>query len=262
MSAPSRRWSASRPIWSTSHPRARCSGSSRASSCMPGHRSAGTVRPGRSAAGLWPGSLSRGWSRPRRTRRAVRVGHRCPARALPPPRHRWTDGRRRHPEHVDVRPRGPPDRRAHAVLAQRRARQGAALRRLPAEVSSGWAGCATSWAHCCRPRSARRDTSGPVDVTGILTQMLQMGDEAHNRNRAGTLMLLRDLSPAMVIAEPTPPTCGVAPLHWWQRPLLPQPRDARVQAGTRCGARHRRLDDGGRDGAQRHGLRDPGSRHR
>ncbi|MGZ4487936.1 MAG: DUF1116 domain-containing protein [Nocardioides sp.] len=43
-----------------------------------------------------------------------------------------------------------------------------------------------------------RDTAGPVDVTGILTQMLQMGDEAHNRNRAGTLMLLRDLSPAMV----------------------------------------------------------------
>jgi hypothetical protein len=40
--------------------------------------------------------------------------------------------------------------------------------------------------------------TGPVDITGILTQMLQMGDEAHNRNRAGTLMLLRDLSPAMV----------------------------------------------------------------
>ncbi len=46
--------------------------------------------------------------------------------------------------------------------------------------------------------------TGPVDVTGILTQMLQMGDEAHNRNRAGTLMLLRDLSPALVSggAEP------------------------------------------------------------
>jgi hypothetical protein len=42
------------------------------------------------------------------------------------------------------------------------------------------------------------DSVGPVDVTGILTQMLQMGDEAHNRNRAGTLMLLRDLAPAMV----------------------------------------------------------------
>jgi hypothetical protein len=45
---------------------------------------------------------------------------------------------------------------------------------------------------------ATRDQQGAVDVTGILTQMLQMGDEAHNRNRAGTLMLLRDLSPAMV----------------------------------------------------------------
>ena len=50
-------------------------------------------------------------------------------------------------------------------------------------------------------RSAVRsvaESSGPVDVTGILTQMLQMGDEAHNRNRAGTLMLLRDLGPALV----------------------------------------------------------------
>ena len=43
-----------------------------------------------------------------------------------------------------------------------------------------------------------RDAGSPVDVTGILTQMLQMGDEAHNRNRAGTLMLLRDLGPALV----------------------------------------------------------------
>ncbi|TAM93649.1 MAG: DUF1116 domain-containing protein [Jatrophihabitans sp.] len=39
---------------------------------------------------------------------------------------------------------------------------------------------------------------GPIDVTAILAQMVQMGDEAHNRNRAGTLMLLRDLAPALV----------------------------------------------------------------
>ena len=44
----------------------------------------------------------------------------------------------------------------------------------------------------------------PVDVTAILTQMLQMGDEAHNRNRTGTLMLLRDLVPAMVISGAEP----------------------------------------------------------
>ncbi|RYP82482.1 DUF1116 domain-containing protein [Nocardioides guangzhouensis] len=47
-------------------------------------------------------------------------------------------------------------------------------------------------------RAVRDSDTGPVDVTGILTQTLQMGDEAHNRNRAGTLMLLRDLAPAMV----------------------------------------------------------------
>jgi Protein of unknown function (DUF1116) len=49
------------------------------------------------------------------------------------------------------------------------------------------------------PLLQRAVRSGPpVDVTAVLTQMLQMGDEAHNRNRAGTLMLLRDLGPAMV----------------------------------------------------------------
>jgi hypothetical protein len=42
--------------------------------------------------------------------------------------------------------------------------------------------------------------AGPIDITAILTQMLHMGDEAHNRNRSGTLMLLRDLGPALVDA--------------------------------------------------------------
>jgi hypothetical protein len=39
---------------------------------------------------------------------------------------------------------------------------------------------------------------GPIDIKAILAQMVQMGDEAHNRNRAGTLMLLRDLLPELV----------------------------------------------------------------
>ncbi len=34
---------------------------------------------------------------------------------------------------------------------------------------------------------------GPVDVKAIISQMLQMGDEGHNRNRAGTLMFLREI---------------------------------------------------------------------
>jgi hypothetical protein len=39
---------------------------------------------------------------------------------------------------------------------------------------------------------------GPVDIKGIVAQMLQMGDEGHNRNRAGTLMFLRELLPELI----------------------------------------------------------------
>ncbi len=35
----------------------------------------------------------------------------------------------------------------------------------------------------------RVDGAGPVDIRSIIAQMLQMGDEGHNRNRAGTMML-------------------------------------------------------------------------
>ncbi len=41
----------------------------------------------------------------------------------------------------------------------------------------------------------------PVDIKAIIAQMLQMGDEGHNRNRAGTLMLMRDLLPALITAD-------------------------------------------------------------
>jgi hypothetical protein len=43
-----------------------------------------------------------------------------------------------------------------------------------------------------------RDATGPIDVKAIVAQMIQMGDEGHNRNRAGTLMFLREVLPAMI----------------------------------------------------------------
>jgi hypothetical protein len=39
---------------------------------------------------------------------------------------------------------------------------------------------------------------GPVDVRAVISQMVQMGDEGHNRNRAGTLMFLREVLPAVI----------------------------------------------------------------
>ncbi len=43
--------------------------------------------------------------------------------------------------------------------------------------------------------------AGGIDVKAIIAQMLQMGDEGHNRNRAGSLMLLRELTPHLITAD-------------------------------------------------------------
>ncbi len=40
-------------------------------------------------------------------------------------------------------------------------------------------------------------TTGPIDLKMLTAQALQMGDEGHNRNRAGTSLLLRELAAAM-----------------------------------------------------------------
>ena len=43
--------------------------------------------------------------------------------------------------------------------------------------------------------------AGPIDISAIVGQMVQMGDEGHNRNRAGTLMLLRELLPSLIASD-------------------------------------------------------------
>jgi hypothetical protein len=48
---------------------------------------------------------------------------------------------------------------------------------------------------------AVRSRPEPLDVKAILAQMLQMGDEGHNRNRAGSLITLRELSPSIVAVD-------------------------------------------------------------
>lgn len=50
-------------------------------------------------------------------------------------------------------------------------------------------------------QAVRSRADDPIDVKGILAQMLQMGDEGHNRNRAGSLMALRELSPSIVAVD-------------------------------------------------------------
>ena len=42
------------------------------------------------------------------------------------------------------------------------------------------------------------DAHGPVDMKNIIAQMLQMGDEGHNRLRAATSLMIREFAPYMV----------------------------------------------------------------
>jgi hypothetical protein len=42
---------------------------------------------------------------------------------------------------------------------------------------------------------------GPVDMKNLIAQILQMGDEGHNRNRAGTSLLIRELAPYLVLLD-------------------------------------------------------------
>ncbi|MFC5814610.1 DUF1116 domain-containing protein [Nonomuraea harbinensis] len=50
--------------------------------------------------------------------------------------------------------------------------------------------------------SAAIGLTGPLDLRSLIAQALQMGDELHNRNRAATSLLLRELAPAISDAAP------------------------------------------------------------
>ncbi len=45
------------------------------------------------------------------------------------------------------------------------------------------------------------EAHGPLDIKSIIAQVLQMGDEGHNRNRAGTSLVLRELAPHLVMLD-------------------------------------------------------------
>ncbi len=42
---------------------------------------------------------------------------------------------------------------------------------------------------------------GPIDMRSVIAQVLQMGDEGHNRNRAGTSLMIRELAPSLVMLD-------------------------------------------------------------
>lgn len=47
------------------------------------------------------------------------------------------------------------------------------------------------------------DVTGPIDLRSLIAQALHMGDEGHNRNRAGTSLLIRQLMVGILKTSPT-----------------------------------------------------------
>jgi hypothetical protein len=48
---------------------------------------------------------------------------------------------------------------------------------------------------------AALERHGPIDMRSVIAQVLQMGDEGHNRNRAGTSLIIRELAPHLVMLD-------------------------------------------------------------
>lgn len=49
--------------------------------------------------------------------------------------------------------------------------------------------------------SAALKLHGPLNMKSLIAQVLQMGDEGHNRNRAGTSLVIRELAPHIVMMD-------------------------------------------------------------
>ena len=150
--------------------RARCSASSRASSCTPGRRSTGTG----------PAGPLRGRADGRRCARGPRRRPRGRRRACSRPAPRSSSS----PATTGARSARWPAwsspsmwmcvledpahrRRARTARSTRASARCCGTAPTVPRCSSGWRGCATCSGRCCRPPSARA-ADGPVDVTGIL----------------------------------------------------------------------------------------------
>ena len=105
--------------------------------------------------------------------------------------------------------------------------------------------------------------TGPIDVPMLIAQALQMGDECHNRNRAATSLLLRELAPALLDSGlPSADASAVLRFivsndHFFLNLSMPASK-----AAADAAAEHRGIGHGRRDGPQRHRVRHPGVRNR
>jgi hypothetical protein len=68
--------------------------------------------------------------------------------------------------------------------------------------------CRLKWMEStlCPALKAALEISGPLDLRNMIAQALHMGDECHNRNKAGTSLFIRAIGPALAEAVHDPAT--------------------------------------------------------
>ncbi len=100
-------------------------------------------------------------------------------------------------------------------------------------------------------------------MRSLIAQALQMGDECHNRNRAATSLLLREITPALLeIGAPDQDVAAAFRFisgndHFFLNLAMPAGKVAADAARDIPGS-----TDGRGDGTQRDRLRHPGLRYR
>jgi hypothetical protein len=91
---------------------------------------------------------------------------------------------------------------------------------------------------------ALRRLDGPIDLRAMTAQALQMGDEGHNRNRAGTSLLIRALLPTLLeLDEPSADVVDVVRFvngndHFYLNLTMPA---AKAAADAAAGVEHSSL---------------------
>ena len=99
---------------------------------------------------------------------------------------------------------------------------------------------------------------GEIDVKVLIAKLLQMGDEAHNRNEAGTSLLLRELVPRdHELLQDTGAEDRRVQLHQRQQPHLLEYLYARDEMHARPDLRYPLLHGGCNHVPQWYGLRHP-----
>ena len=129
-------------------------------------------------------------------------------------------------------------RQPHLLQPQRGLRQGAALRRLQRRGARSTALDERRARPAARPRARARRAASTCAPSSA--EALHMGDEGHNRNKAGSLLFLKALAPLIVAGAPvTPSAPPTSSSSWRQRAERAQPGDGGLQGDGRRRPRRR-----------------------